>query len=143
MIARKPAFVLTALGAVAAAFIAAPTIAAPSSIAGKWKTGDGKAIVTIAPCGQSLCGRITKFLVPEPPGGARDGKNPDSSQRDRMLLGSAILWNLKPKGSAFSGNGYSPEAGRNFNATVTRSGNGLKVKGCVLLFCQSQNWTKV
>jgi uncharacterized protein (DUF2147 family) len=112
------------------------------SIAGRWQTDDGKAIVEVAPCGAAMCAKIARFLVPEPRGGARDDKNPDKALRTRPLLGVQILSGLKADGGAWKGRGYSPEEGRNFNATVTANGNKLNVRGCVSLFCRTVVWTR-
>lgn len=121
---------------------AAPAQAAPASIAGDWKTDDGKAIVKFYECGNAMCARISRFLVPEPTGGARDTENPKSSRRGRKLKDIRIFWNLTPDGNKYEGKGYSPEDGQYFNADVQKVGNKLKIKGCVLLFCKTVNFTK-
>lgn len=126
----------------AALALATPAIAAAPAITGKWKTDDGKSVIEFYPCGQKVCGRIAQFLVPEPAGGARDGKNPDAKLRDRKLLGLRIFWDLAPTEDGFKGKGYSPEEGRYFTATVSREGAGLKVKGCVSIFCRTLKWTR-
>lgn len=116
--------------------------AAPGPITGRWTTDDGKALIQIAPCGAALCGKIQRVLVAEPAGGARDSKNPDRAKRDRRLVGTPVLWNLGAADGAWKGQGYSPEEGRNFNATVTTAGNKLRVRGCVALFCRTVTWTR-
>ena len=136
---NRPIF---AAAATAAALIGAPALAAPDSIAGSWKTDDGKSVIRFYQCGDAMCGRIARFLVREPAGGARDNENPDAAKRDRKLLGLRIFWQLKPDGSSWEGEGYSPEDGRYFDADIRREGNRLKVKGCVLLFCRSVTWTR-
>ena len=116
-----------------------------SSIAGRWRTDDGKAVITIAPCttgGAALCGRISRFLVPEPAGGARDGNNPDRTLRSRSLMGVQVLSNLARDGQRWTGRGYSPEEGRHFNATVRVEGGQLNVRGCVAVFCRTVVWTR-
>ncbi len=116
-----------------------------SSIAGRWRTDDGKAVITIAPCttgGAALCGRISRFLVPEPTGGARDGNNPDRALRARSLMGVQVLSNLARDGQRWTGRGYSPEEGRHFNATVRVEGGQLNVRGCVAVFCRTVVWTR-
>ena len=130
------------LPAIAALTLAAPAQAAPASIAGNWKTDDGKSIIQFYKCGQSMCGKISKFLVKEPAGGARDAENPDKAKRSRKLLGLRIFWNLGANGERYKGKGYSPEDGRYFTAHVWRAGNVLKVKGCVSVFCRTVNFTK-
>ena len=135
-------FAISALIALAATTLAAPVQAAPASIAGDWKTNDGRAIVQFYKCGDAMCGKISRFLVPEPAGGVRDTENPEKSRRDRKLLGQRIFWNLTADGNSYEGKGYSPEDGRYFNADIRKSGNVLKIKGCVLLFCKTVNFTK-
>ena len=125
-----------------AAFAAVPAVAAPAPIAGNWKTDDDRAIVSVTPCPGGLCATITRFLVPEPQGGARDAKNPDPKLRNRRVLGSNVLWNLKPAGKAWTGTGYSARDGRTFNATVSSDGATLKLKGCVMVFCKTVVWTR-
>ena len=119
-----------------------PATAQASSVEGNWKTDDGKSVIQFYKCGAQMCGKIARFLVPEPKGGALDDKNPDKALRSRKLLGLRIFWNLAPAKARFKGKGYSPEDGREFNAEVWREGNGLKVKGCVLMFCRTANFTK-
>lgn len=131
------------LPSIAALAFATPAIAAPASITGNWKTDDGKAVVQFYKCGGgNMCGKISRFLVAEPSGGARDDNNPDKAKRSRALKGLPIFWNLSGNGSKFKGKGYSPEEGRYFNAQVWRSGNTLKVKGCVAVFCKTVTFTK-
>ena len=52
---------------------------AAEPIASRWITDDGKAIVTIAPCGKLMCGHITKILAPTPNGPPVDERNPTPS----------------------------------------------------------------
>lgn len=128
----------------AALILAVPAGSAsgPSPLLGQWKTDDGKAIMEVGPCGGGLCAKIVRFLVVQPAGGARDTKNPDKSLRTRPLLGVNVLTGLVPDGKAWKGKGYSPEEGRNFNATVTLSSNKLNLKGCVAMFCRTVGWTR-
>ena len=127
----------------AALAVATPAAAAPAPIAGNWKTDDGRAIVSVAPCPGGLCATITRFLFTEPQGGVRDAKNPDAKLRNRRVLGSNVLSNLKPDGKAWTGTGYSARDGRTFNATVSSDGATLKLKGCVMVFCKTVVWTRV
>lgn len=130
--------------ALAAASTAVPA-AETSAIAGKWKTDEGTSIILIAPCAPgaaTFCGWINRFLVPEQPGGARDDKNPDKTQRSRKLLGVAILTGLKADGAQWTGRGYSPKEGRNFNARVRIDNGKLNLRGCVSIICRTVVWTR-
>ena len=128
--------------ALAISLISGPALAAPSPIIGKWKTDDSSSVISFYKCGDAVCGKIDRFLVPEPAGGARDSKNPDKAKRSDRLLGKPIFWNLTPDGDSFEGKGYSPKDGRYFNADLSRDGANLKIKGCVSVFCRSVTFTK-
>lgn len=128
--------------ALAGIAFAAAAPAQANAIEGNWKTDDGKSIIQFYPCGANMCGKIARFLVPEPKGGARDDQNPDKALRTRKLLGLQIFWNLAPAKARLKGKGYSPEDGRNFNAEVWREGNVLKVRGCVTVICRTVTFTK-
>src|SRR3546814_12748903 len=80
--------VLHRIGLALVACVAVPSIAAaPASLAGRWKTDDGKGIVAMAPCGAKMCGRIAELLIKEPAGGQRDARNPDKAKRGSMVEG--------------------------------------------------------
>src|SRR3546814_8040270 len=88
---RGEVALLHRIGLALVAFIAVPSIAAaPASLAGRWKTDDGKGIVAMAPCGAKMCGRIAELLIKEPAGGQRDARNPDKAKRGRMVEGLQI-----------------------------------------------------
>jgi uncharacterized protein (DUF2147 family) len=117
-----------------------------ANIAGQWRTDDNKAIVTIAPCAAgsaAYCGRITRMLGAQPAGGVHDENNPNAALRNRPVLGISIFNNLTRNGTRWTGRGYSPEDGRNFNATLTTEGNQLNVRGCVAVFCRNRQMVRV
>ena len=118
--------------------------AAPA-IVGKWITDDRTAIVLVAPCtpgAATLCGWINRFLVPERAGGATDDKNPDKALRSRKLIGVAILTGLKANANQWTGRGYTPKEGRNFNARVRIENGNLSLRGCVAIICRTVVWTR-
>ncbi len=129
-----------------AALGAAPVMAlfAAQPIAGRWMTKEKDSVVTIAPCGASMCGRLTQYLVP-PPGGAdqKDVNNPDPKLRGRKLLGVALLSGFKADGDVWRGTIYDPRNGKSYRSILRRKSDGvLEVKGCIGPFCQAQNWTR-
>ena len=127
-----------------AALIAGPAFAA-EPITGKWKTQEGDSIVTISRCGQTYCGRLTRYLV-MPEGGVdqRDVNNPDPAKRKRKVLGTALLIGFTQDGDEWRGRIYDPRNGKNYRSVLRRKNAGtLEVKGCVGPFCQTQNWTRV
>jgi hypothetical protein len=60
------------------------------AVTGTWLTDTKDGLIEIAPCGQRLCGRLVKSLVPiKPPG--TDVNNPDPKLRGRPILGMPVL----------------------------------------------------
>ncbi|GAA0463432.1 DUF2147 domain-containing protein [Parasphingorhabdus litoris] len=117
---------------------------ASGSINGNWVTQDGDAIVKIGKCGNTVCGRLHKYLVTPPNGvNQKDINNPDKKLRNRKLLGIAVLSGFKPDGKVWRGRIYDPKTGKSYRSEVSlRSPSKLKVKGCIAFFCQGQNWTR-
>lgn len=127
-------FLLPCLGIAGAASAAEP-------ITGRWLTDDGKAIVTIAPCGSAICGHITRILAPTPKGPPVDEYNPDPRLRKRPILGLAVLTGFVDKGADWRGRIYSPEEGKWYKSILRRNPDGsLKAQGCILFFCKTQRW---
>ena len=121
-----------------------PAAFAAEPITGRWVTAEKDAVVAIAPCGKTLCGRIERFLVLPPHGkDQRDVNNPDAAMRTRKLLGTAILTGLTANGDTWKGQVYDPKKGKTYTAYVRRKPDGtLEMKGCVGPFCQAQVWRK-
>ena len=69
------------LGSLTLLFVPADAFAA-ASVSGRWLTEDGKAIVTIEPCGAMVCGRIVQILAPTPNGPPVDSGCVKSLPRD-------------------------------------------------------------
>ncbi|HEU0043924.1 DUF2147 domain-containing protein [Sphingomonas sp.] len=118
--------------------LAAGGASAAEPITGRWVTENGRAVVTVAPCGPALCGRISRILVPgqAPP----DTRNPDPKLRARPMLGLPILTGFTDAGKDWRGRIYDPESGKSYKSIVARDTNGLKVRGCIAIFCQTQRW---
>lgn len=122
----------------------------PQSMAasGLWVTERYAAQVRIAPCPQapdSLCGTIVWLWDPLDEDGQpkRDRENPDPNQRQRPLVGTAILQGFRASGAGQwqGGRIYNPEDGTHYEGTLRLKGRGLlEVTGCVLMFCRSQTW---
>lgn len=115
-----------------------------AGIAGRWQTDNGNAIILVAPCpgnNRHYCGRITQMTNPAL-ARATDTNNPDAALRSRPLVGVPVLSNLVRSGQRYTGSGYSPEEGRNFNATVHVENGRLNIRGCVAIFCRTVVWTR-
>lgn len=126
-----------------AALVAAPALAAPVPVTGRWLTQGGKGVVEVAPCGSQLCGRIVKIVRPDPGKPLNDANNPDKAKQSRPILGISILSGFVAAGDRYKGQIYDPESGRTYRSELRREGDVLKVKGCFGPFCRTQDWTRV
>lgn len=131
------------IAALAALFAASPAFAA-ASVAGRWFTADGQAIVEIGPCGAKHCGRIVRILAAEPKGPSRDEYNPNPALRGRPILGLTVLTGFTDAGAQWNGQIYDPNKGKTYRSVLTRKPDGnLAMKGCIGPFCRTQVWKPV
>lgn len=133
------------IGSVAILMAASMALAAPAlaadPITGRWYTKDKRALVTIAPCGAALCGKISRLLEPTKSGVTTDVNNPDPALKKRKLVGLPILSDFVADGNKWRGKIYDPNTGKTYRSIVTAaSGGKLNVEGCVAMFCQTQIW---
>lgn len=135
-------FLIAAQLPLAAAFAAG---ASGEAVFGRWLTDDGKGIVTIAPCGPALCGRISQVLDRTPGVPTTDVKNPDATLRKRNILGLPVLTGFRREGSQWNGGrAYDPKSGSSYRSRLSLNADGsLRVTGCVLFICQSKRWRRV
>ena len=114
----------------------APASAVARSLEGRWKNGAME--IVIAPCGDSLCGRVVKASA----------KQQAKSQRGSgtRLLGARVIDNIQPSGPG-RWNADVFVASRNMNARGTieqNTPNRLTVHGCLLGFlCKTQHWDRI
>ena len=113
------------------------------SVEGRWLTDDGKAIVVIARCGGSLCGRIGRVLDSGPGVPDKDIMNSDTNLRRRPILGLPVLYGFSVReGKWAGGTAYDPKSGSSYRASLDTNADGsLRVTGCILFFCRSKRWT--
>ena len=120
-------------------FLVLLLLASTSGLSGDWITADRSAVVRIAPCGGSLCGRIVRVLTSGAP--TTDAHNPDRTLRGRPLVGLTVLSGFTPAGAG--GRAYDPKSGNSYRTTLRLNADGsLRVTGCVLVVCRSQTWTR-
>lgn len=127
-----------------AALIAAAPLLAAQPVEGRWLTEERDAVITIGDCGNTLCGRITKFLV-TPPQGAdqRDVNNRNPKLRSRKLMGMPVLTGFTEDGDEWRGEIYDPKSGKTYRSIIRRkNASTLEVKGCLGPFCQTQTWKR-
>lgn len=136
---KYPSIAIAAL-----AFAQAIPAQAAEPITGKWVTADKDAVVTIARCGKSFCGRISRFLETPPEGrDQRDVNNPDPAKRSRRILGLPVLTSFRIDDDLWRGRIYDPKSGKDYRSVIRRlSPTRLEVKGCIGPFCQTQVWSR-
>jgi uncharacterized protein (DUF2147 family) len=119
-----------------AALVAMAGAAAADPADGMWQTevDDGAfAYVRIAPCGAGVCGTIARTF------------NSDGEYQSANI-GKQIIREMVPQGSGeYEGSVWRPSNNKVYYGTMTVSGNGLILRGCVAggLICASQGWARV
>ena len=139
-----PVFEPNAVAAIAPPQAAVSAIEAsePSPV-GEWLVEDGEASIRIEECGNNLCGVVS---------GAKnwnetDSKNPNPELRNRPIIGTPILLDMKPaKSNRWEGRAYNSKNGQTYTANISLNNpQSLRVEGCVFggFVCGGQNWTRV
>lgn len=117
-----------------------------SMLVGTWKSPTKNATIAIAPCGQSLCGRLqdSDDLRADPD--RRDIKNKDHALRDRKLAGMLMLQGFTGGPDKWTGGTvYNGDDGGTYKGTITRVDNDrIKLTGCIIYpLCKTEFWTRV
>jgi len=118
----------------------------PDAVVGQWMTETRHAIVEIARCGPSICGRIVTSdgLAANP--AMTDANNKDPKLRGRKLKGLQILGGFHFDGGAWTGGTiYNGEDGKTYDARIRLAdANSLSLRGCVFVpLCKTQRWNRV
>jgi uncharacterized protein (DUF2147 family) len=128
-----PVGIILALAAQAAA-----STAAPSSIDGMWRSPGGNSIISIAACGNSLCGTVAW---------ASDKGKKDAARTTGQLVGTQLLTQLQEdKNGIWRGKLFIPDKNMHVTAKIERvNDQQLKVSGCAAgrALCKSTLWAKV
>jgi uncharacterized protein (DUF2147 family) len=129
----------------AVAAVPGPAETAPShdskSPIGEWITEDGQGRVRIRACGQALCGVIAAADPSE-----TDRHNPDANKRNRPLLGTPVLIDMKSvNNKRWEGEIYNAKNGKTYASNIMlKNPDVLRVEGCVFggFFCGGQDWIR-
>ena len=138
----RSAFVALLLAA-----LAGPALAA--DVSGTWLNNSGDAHIRIAKCGANMCGTIVWLKEPNDPATGRpltDAKNHDPARRSHPLLGTEVAIDFHPSDEPgkYVGTFYNAEDGNTYRGSMQPQGaDTLRVEGCLLMFCQTQTWTRV
>lgn len=119
----------------AATVVLSVGVALADPIEGTWKTqvDDGAyAHVSIAPCGDKICGVISKTFD-------ASGETASASK------GKKLVWDMtsKGKGAYKGGKIWQPSTDKIYKSKMTLKGNTLKVSGCVGPICKKQTWSRI
>ncbi|RQW88903.1 MAG: DUF2147 domain-containing protein [Geobacter sp.] len=131
-------------------------LAADDSVAGTWKTADGRALIEVYHCGVNICGRVAWLLEPNFPANDRKGMagkprtdryNPDPELRTRRVIGLQIMEGFTRDGDSRWAGGtiYDSDTGKTYRARLTLvSPNRLDLHGYIgiPLFGRSSIWTR-
>ena len=112
---------------------------AASPLEGSWTNPKGSVTVRIAPCGPTLCGRVTSA--------SPEARNDAAAAGTPRLIGTEIMGGLEQVGQGeWAGSVFVPD--RNVRAQGNfrlLSATRLSVEGCAIggLLCKEQLWTRV
>jgi uncharacterized protein (DUF2147 family) len=114
---------------------------------GLWLAQDG-AQVRIGPCGGYLCAVLVKTKSPVDPETGQpwtDKHSHDPAQRNRPLVGTAVLYSLTPDGPGkWSGRLYNVDSGDSYEGHLLEvSASTVRVEGCAAGICGGQNMTRL
>jgi uncharacterized protein (DUF2147 family) len=114
---------------------------------GTWYTENRDSQVRIGKCGSALCGTLVWLKEPNDANGRpkTDRENADASKRSRPLIGVQIVLGLRPSSTPdkWDGKVYNATDGKTYTGSFTMTGpNTAQLKGCVIVFCKSQTWTR-
>jgi uncharacterized protein (DUF2147 family) len=114
---------------------------------GTWYTEDRDSQVRISKCGNALCGALVWLKNPNDSNGhpKTDRENADPSKRSRPLLGVQIVLGMRPSSTPdeWDGKVYNAKDGKTYTGSFILTGaNTAQLKGCVMVFCKSQTWTR-
>lgn len=133
----------------AAAIMGAAAPAAAQEAAGTWLRQSGTSQIRISPCGQALCGKIVWLREPNDENGRprKDAENPNPAMRNRPLMGTQVILNMRPAGDGkWEGQVYKADEGKTYTGSMQmRGADKLKLSGCVLggLICKSETMSRV
>lgn len=109
---------------------------AKSSLEGRWKNGAME--IVIAPCGDSLCGRVVRAS-------AKQQAKAQSGSGTR-LLGARVIDDIEPSGPrTWRANVFVASRNMNARGTIEQlAPNRLAVHGCLLgILCKTQHWDRI
>ena len=116
-------------------------------IHGLWLTGEGQTKVEISENSQGLYeGKVVwlKNATDKEGNTISDRKNPDSSLRNRPIMGIAILENIQYQDGVWKATIYSPKRGKRLPCTLSLTASDvLKIEVEIMGMTRDRRWTRV
>ncbi len=131
-----PALAIAAALAVQATSQTPPATSPQTSIEGLWRSPGGNSIISITPCGSSLCGTVAW---------ASEKAKKDSAKATEQLVGTQLLTDLQQDAKGWHGKLFIPDKNMRVTAKIQLvSPQQLKVSGCAAgkSLCKSALWTR-
>jgi uncharacterized protein (DUF2147 family) len=128
---------LAALGVLTAC---AARAAPPAAPIGRWVSATGNVEVTIHPCGDALCGDVTRVFANNAMESAGPSKAPPAK------VGLRIMSGFRPDSDAWKGRIYDRENARTYDCRISLQGSdALVVRPFIVLpaFGKTQIWRRV
>jgi uncharacterized protein (DUF2147 family) len=114
-----------------------PVLAQDAERDNVWRNPQDSVHVRVRPCGNSRCGVVVW---------ANDKAKADSARGGTLnLVGLNLFRDFQQvKPNVWKGKAFVPDMNRTFTGTLTiKNGDTAVAKGCVLMVCKSQTWTRV
>jgi uncharacterized protein (DUF2147 family) len=104
--------------------------------------------VRVGSCGGALCATIAApklHVDPETGQPWTDKNNPDPAQRNRPLVGVAVLYSLVPDGPGkWTGRLYNVDNGQSYAGHLLElDARTTRVEGCAIGICGGQNMSRI
>jgi uncharacterized protein (DUF2147 family) len=131
---------LATLAALAVVTACAARAAPPAAPIGRWLSATGNVEVTIRPCGDALCGDVTRVFG----NNAMEGPGPSKAPPPR--LGLRVMSDFHPDGDTWRGRIYDREHDRTYDCRISLQGSdALVVRPFIVLpaFGKTQIWRRM
>jgi len=131
-------FTLGALAAAVGLAVSTPASAqGDGSINGVWRNPKNSVHVEIKPCPAGACGYVV-WATEKAKADAREGGT-------KQLIGLQLLQDFtQDKSGTWRGKVFVPDLNRTFTGSADLANpTTLKAKGCFLILCKAQTWTRI
>jgi len=129
----------------ASAAVALAGTARAADVTGVWHTAAQGGLVEVAPCGDSVCGKLVTSTKLAASPDLKDSQNHNPALRSRPLKGLILLQGFHRDGGAWTGGQlYDPSNGSTYKGGLRLAApDRLEVTGCIVPpLCRTQIWVR-